>query len=176
MWRRVRSACVARVLVPGLTEVDDGRAARVQHQRLLHQHLGGVEMAGDVTATRSGDRIEFNSVAADIARITVRDGVAGGLGFSAEAKSPTRVSLEASGLPDEVVLSADLNFTLDLATVGGVVVPLNLLLGAAATEDNLDAADLAVLFEHANRPSLLHEQVRRRESGGAAADDDRLGG
>ncbi|MFN0040815.1 MAG: LamG-like jellyroll fold domain-containing protein, partial [Burkholderiales bacterium] len=123
----------------------------VDVQTALAAALGG-DLAGDVTASRSGNRIEFNAVDADIARITVRDGVTGGLGFAANANSPTLVSLDAPGLPAAFVLNADLDFSLDLTTVGGGVVPLNISLGAVATADNLNAADLATDIQAAINP------------------------
>ena len=113
------------------------------------------DLTGDLNVVQGGDgHFTFSALNSNIARITVHDGIAGGLGFGADEASPTEVILAAPGGPLAFDLSSDLSFSLDLSTIGGPVLTLNFLLSAGATDGNTTVGELAANLQALIDPAL----------------------
>ena len=124
-------------------------------QAALAAALSG-DLSGDLTVSQGLDgRFTFAAAGPDIVRVTVHDGVSGGLGFAADEVSPTDVTLAAPGTPAAFDVASDINFSLELSTVGGSVVTLNFLLSADATDGNASADDLAADLQALINPAVV---------------------
>jgi ELWxxDGT repeat protein len=113
-------------------------------ENALNSALTAAGFAGQVTVASngSGTILTLTAAAADIVRLTVSDATI--LGFAADQASQPSVVLDAgTAAPTDGKLLSDLDFNLEVKTVGGAVTVLDLGLSASATGDNTAANDLA---------------------------------
>ncbi|HEY4634626.1 MAG TPA: hypothetical protein VIH00_11990, partial [Candidatus Limnocylindrales bacterium] len=104
-----------------------------QLQAALTAALAG-ELAGDVAVTHDGERFTFAANEDDIVRLIVKSGADLGFltgGNPIQASQPS-VVLAAAAAPPVVELTEDVEFSLDVETVGGSTATLNLILAATA--------------------------------------------